>query len=94
MSDETLWYHNMLAVGIFPQGDITEHYDMMYYGAEDGFQRGTSPHWYIRYNEDPDYYAEADIAEASKCFAHVRQHRIHHLTMSTFTLLGKPLSKE
>merc|ERR1719186_1967305 len=71
MSDDHLWYNNMLAVGIFPQGDITEHYNMMYYGAEDGFKRETSPHWHIRYNEDPDYYVEADIAEASKFFAHV-----------------------
>ena len=96
MSDDTLWYNNMLAVGIFPQGDITEHYNMMYYGAEDGFKRDTFGQrvGVIRYNEDPDYYVEAGMGEQSKVTGYVRQHRIPHLTMSTFTLLGKPLSKE
>jgi len=72
MSDDTLWYNNMLAVGIIPQGDITEHYNMMYYGAEDGFKRKTSTDGRpLRYNEDPDYYVEADIAGASKCSGYV-----------------------
>ena len=80
---DTLWYSNMLAVGIFPQGDITEHYNMMYYGAEDGFMRKSAADGRpLRNNEDPDYYLEADIGASS---VNVTQHRIPHLTLSTFT---------
>ena len=93
-SDETLWYSNMIAVGIFPQGDITNHYDMMYHGAQEGFKRKSATDGRpLRYNKDPDYYVVADIPGASKSFAYVRQHRIPYLTMSTFTLLGKTLSQ-
>jgi len=65
---DTLWYSNTLAVGIFPQGDITGHYDMMYSGAEDGFKRREYANSMseIGFNEDPDYFVQASMGDASK----------------------------
>jgi len=62
-----LWYINTLAVGIFPQGDISGHYDIMYSGVEDGFQRVTSGRaseelWF---GDDPDYAIRGIMAETS-----------------------------
>jgi len=63
---DTLWYSNMFAVGIFPQGDITGHYDMMYSGSweEHGFHRWVFGD--IRYNQDSHYYVEASMGSGSK----------------------------
>merc|ERR1719154_767980 len=76
----SFWYSNMIAVGIFPQGDITGHYNMMYYGAEDGgnfTRKSATVGRPLRHKLDPDYYIEADIAEVSKAGAYVSLYPKH-----------------
>merc|ERR1719154_838169 len=69
-----IWYSNVLAAGIFPQGDITGHYNMMYSGAEDGFKRETYSNIIraVRYSEDPDYFVKATMASPSKSIISVQ----------------------
>ena len=60
-----LWYENTLAIGIFPQGNIEEYYNKMYYDVENGFKRETfgESSAVICYKGDTDYYIEAMMDE-------------------------------
>jgi len=65
---------NTLAVGIFPQGDISGHYDIMYSGVEDGFKRITSGSstGVLWFGNDPDYAIEGSMDEQSDAVIRVK----------------------
>ena len=60
-----LWYENTLAIGIFPQGNIKEYYNKMYYDVENGFKRATfgKSIGVLCYKGDTEYYIEATMDE-------------------------------
>jgi len=89
-----LWYINTLAVGIFPQGDISGHYDIMYSGVEDGFQRMTSGKisGNIKFNEDPDYAVCASMSETGDATIRVKQQKLNTKTLHILIFLGRSIS--
>ena len=90
-----LLYINTLAVGIFPQGDISGHYDIMYSGVEDGFQRITSGQaseelWF---GDDPDYAIKGTMDETSDAGIQVKQQKLNTKTFHILIFLGESISK-
>ena len=89
-----LLYINTLAVGIFPQGDISGYYDIMYSGVEDGFQRMTSgkTSGQIRSNDDPDYAIGASMNETGDATIRVKQQKLNTKTLHILIFLGRSIS--
>ena len=90
-----LLYINTLAVGIFPQGDISGYYDIMYSGVEDGFQRVTSGRaseelWF---GDDPDYAIRGIMAETSDTGIQVKQQKLNTKTFHILIFLDMGISK-
>ena len=89
-----LLYINTLAVGIFPQGDISGYYNIMYSGVEDGFQRMTSgkTSGQIRSNDDPDYAIGASMNETGDATIRVKQQKLNTKTLHILIFLGRSIS--
>ena len=90
-----LWYINTLAVGIFPQGDISGHYDIMYSGVEDGFKRITSGKSLdtLWFRDDPEYAIEGSMDEQSDAGIRVNQQQLNTKTFHILIFLGESISK-
>jgi len=86
-----LGHKSMLAIGIFPRGDLTTLYEKMHSGEEDGFKRQTFPDQGggirpIRFGDDPDYKAVGQMGDAPKSLIDVIKESQDRITKKIFEI--------